>query len=432
MKRITFLFLCLTCVMTGYSQNLITNGTFDDATGWTVVNQYGTDSTNGLVSFANGEVTIEKVDPTDGGWIHMGFYTEVDLTAGWYQFDMDMNFENINEIWGEMYIGANEPVQNEEYFGDQQVIKAYNAWDCEQTYTGQAVASGCDDSFPGLFEITNDGTYYLLFRSGGNNFGTSGVTLDNLSLVAATAPNLNPLSEFNYDFNDPTPIESENLTYDEEAVNTVTDGINSSVNIAELDGVNNDWFSQIKVVNNDGIDLSSGDRGFSIKVKGPRTSTLTIKVESGGTEHAVTADYTTPNEWQELLFDFTSFNSTNNTKIALFFDIQTNFDETEDPNLNIFQIDDFVFGEYTTLNTREFDIAGLTIYPNPTNDVLNISTLNQIISLVEIYDMTGKNVISEKSQSLAFKIDTSILVPGVYIIKMNTQNGFVTRKIIKQ
>jgi hypothetical protein len=418
--------------MTGYSQNLITNGTFDDATGWTVVNQYGTDSTNGLVSFANGEVTIEKVDPTDGGWIHMGFYTEVDLTAGWYQFDMDMNFENINEIWGEMYIGANEPVQNEEYFGDQQVIKAYNAWDCEQTYTGQAVASGCDDSFPGLFEITNDGTYYLLFRSGGNNFGTSGVTLDNLSLVAATAPNLNPLSEFNYDFNDPTPIESENLTYDEEAVNTVTDGINSSVNIAELDGVNNDWFSQIKVVNNDGIDLSSGDRGFSIKVKGPRTSTLTIKVESGGTEHAVTADYSTPNEWQELLFDFTSFNSTNNTKIALFFDIQTNFDETEDPNLNIFQIDDFVFGEYTTLNTREFDIAGLTIYPNPTNDVLNISTLNQIISLVEIYDMTGKNVISEKSQSLAFKIDTSILVPGVYIIKMNTQNGFVTRKIIKQ
>jgi hypothetical protein len=418
--------------MTGYSQNLITNGTFDDATGWTVVNQYGTDSTNGLVSFANGEVTIEKVDPTDGGWIHMGFYTEVDLTAGWYQFDMDMDFENINEIWGEMYIGANEPVQNEEYFGDQQVIKAYNAWDCEQTYTGQAVASGCDDSFPGLFEITNDGTYYLLFRSGGNNFGTSGVTLDNLSLVAATAPNLNPLSEFNYDFNDPTPIESENLTYDEEAVNTVTDGINSSVNIAELDGVNNDWFSQIKVVNNDGIDLSSGDRGFSIKVKGPRTSTLTIKVESGGTEHAVTADYSTPNEWQELLFDFTSFNSTNNTKIALFFDIQTNFDETEDPNLNIFQIDDFVFGEYTTLNTREFDIAGLTIYPNPTNDVLNISTLNQIISLVEIYDMTGKNVISEKSQSLAFKIDTSILVPGVYIIKMNTQNGFVTRKIIKQ
>jgi hypothetical protein len=418
--------------MTGYSQNLITNGTFDDATGWTVVNQYGTDSTNGLVSFANGEVTIEKVDPTDGGWIHMGFYTEVDLTAGWYQFDMDMDFENINEIWGEMYIGANEPVQNEEYFGDQQVIKAYNAWDCEQTYTGQAVASGCDDSFPGLFEITNDGTYYLLFRSGGNNFGTSGVKLDNLSLVAATAPNLNPLSEFNYDFNDPTPIESENLTYDEEAVNTVTDGINSSVNIAELDGVNNDWFSQIKVVNNDGIDLSSGDRGFSIKVKGPRTSTLTIKVESGGTEHAVTADYSTPNEWQELLFDFTSFNSTNNTKIALFFDIQTNFDETEDPNLNIFQIDDFVFGEYTTLNTREFDIAGLTIYPNPTNDVLNISTLNQIISLVEIYDMTGKNVISEKSQSLAFKIDTSILVPGVYIIKMNTQNGFVTRKIIKQ
>ena len=59
----------------------------------------------------------------------------------------------------------------------------------------------------------------------------------------------------------------------------------------------------------------------------------------------MTADYTTPNSWQTLLFDFSSFNSTNNTKIALFFDIQTNFDDTVDPNLNIFQVDDYAISK---------------------------------------------------------------------------------------
>lgn len=432
MKTITFLLLCLLCITTGNSQNLITNGSFDDATGWTVVNQYGTDSTNGLVSFTDGAVTIGKIDPTDGGWIHMGFYISVILTPGWYQFDLDMDFENINEIWGEVYIGTAEPVQNQEYFGDQQVLKAYNAWDCTQTYAGQAVASGCDESNPGLFQITNDGTYYLLFRSGGSNFGTDGVSLDNFSLLATTPPNLDTLTEFNFDFDTPTPIASENLMFNEDAINTVTDGINPSVNVAELDGVNNDWWSQIKVENSDGIDLSTADRGFSIKVKGPRTSTLTIKVESGGPEHAVTAEYTAPNQWQELVFDFTSFTSTTNTKVALFFDIQTNFDETEDPNLNIFQIDDYVFGDYATLTTRKFEIEGLTIYPNPTNDVIKVATQHQTISVVELFDITGKKLISEKPQSLAFQIDASHLVAGVYILKLSTPNGFVTKKVIKK
>ena len=432
MKTITFLFLCLLTVMIGNSQNLITNGGFDDATGWTVVNQYGADSTNGEVSFNDGVVNIGKIDPADGGWIHMGFYTSVDLSSGWYQFDMEMDFENINEIWGEVYIGSAEPVQNQEYFGDQQVLKAYNAWDCTQTYTGQAVASGCDESNPGLFQITNDGTYYLLFRSGGNNFGTDGVILDNFSLLSTTPPDLDTLTEFDFDFETPTSITSENLIFNEDAVNTVTDGINSSINVAELEGVNNDWFSQIKVENSDGIDLSTADRGFSIKVKGPRTSTLTIKVESGGPEHAVTAEYITPNQWQELIFDFTSFTSTTNTKVALFFDIQTNFDETEDPILNIFQIDDYVFGEYATLSSNNFEIADLKIYPNPTSHLWNISTNNEQITLIEVFEITGRKVYSKKSLSPNIQIDSSNFNAGVYILKLNTERGFTSRKIIKK
>jgi len=88
----------------------------------------------------------------------MGIYTSVELEPGTYQFDMDMTYTSINDIWGEVYIGASQPFDNSEYSGDQQVLKAYNAWDCGgiKTYSGSAIASGCDGSAnPGQFEITS-------------------------------------------------------------------------------------------------------------------------------------------------------------------------------------------------------------------------------------------------------------------------------------
>ncbi len=496
MKKITLLLLLMGSTL-GFAQNLITNGTFDDATGWTVVNQYGTDSTNGSVAITGGEVNIGKIDPTDGGWIHMGLYTSVNLTAGWYQFDMDMTFDGIDSIWGEVYIGSVQPVDNTEYNGDQQVIKAYNAWDCVQTYAGSAVAAGCDTSSPGKFQITTDGTYYLLFRTGGATFGASGITLDNWSLVAdsaqpvanftevtsesnlmatftntstdatsyswdfgdgSTSTDANPvhtyaykgqyivtltatstagsnettkeifvgavstpISEFGFDFSLPTPLRNESLLDYVEAGG-----------VATASGVNDDWWSQIKYIHNAGIDLSSGDRGFSIDVNGPRTSTLTIKVESGGTEHAVIADYTTPNVWQTLTFDFSSFSSTNNTKIAVFFDIQTNFDAGVDPAQNVFQVDNFVFGAFASLSTKGFQIEGLSTYPNPTTDTWNISTKNQVINSIEVYNILGKRVQALRPNSVKTTIDALSLNSGICIAKISTDLGAQTIKLIKR
>lgn len=430
MKNLTLLFICYLTMNISYGQNLITNGAFDDATGWTVVNQYGTDSTNGLVEFSEGSVTVGKIDATDGGWIHMGFYTSVNLSAGWYQFDMEMDFEGINEIWGEVYIGAAEPVQNQEYFGDMQVLKAYNAWDCSQTYNGAAVASGCDTTNPGLFFIPNDGTYYLLFRSGGSNFGTNGVVLDNFDLVASVAPD-GMTSEFIFDFETPTELQVYNLSWNEDATNTLTDGINSSIEVAEISGINDDWFSKFYFQNSVGIDLSSGDRGVSLKVKGPRALPVTVKIENGGTAVEETLEYTTPNVWQELIFDFTGANSVSNTEIAVFFDIQVDSDVVTDPELNTFQIDDFVFGEFTTLSSRNFEIADLKIYPNPTSHLWNISTNNERITLLEVYDITGKRVFYTQPQSVTSQIDSSNFNTGLYILKIHTDKGSISKKLIK-
>tara|TARA_R110000868_G_scaffold206516_5_gene455225 strand:+ start:7220 stop:8812 length:1593 start_codon:yes stop_codon:yes gene_type:complete len=171
-------------VIFGDSNNLITNGTFSDDSGWTIVNQYEAANTNGVVTIADGVAKFDET--TNSDWKHMGIYTAVTLEPGTYQFDMDMTYSGINDLWGEVYIGATEPVQNVEYSGDQQVLKAYNAWDCGsiKTYSGKAASSGCDENDnPGQFEITSSGIYYLLFRTGGQTYGTSGVVIDNMTLV---------------------------------------------------------------------------------------------------------------------------------------------------------------------------------------------------------------------------------------------------------
>lgn len=165
--------------------NFVNNGTFDDATGWTAINQYGSDvDGNAEVTIADGQVTFSETVAAPFSK-HMGLFTVVELSVGTYQFDMDMTYADINEIWGEVFIGTEAPIVNNEYNGDQRVLVAYNAWDCPdaRTYSGPATQSGCDDiANPGQFEITTAGSYYLLFRSGGNTYGTSGIVLDNWSL----------------------------------------------------------------------------------------------------------------------------------------------------------------------------------------------------------------------------------------------------------
>ena len=91
-------------VESSYVENvsLLTNGSFDDSTGWTVVNQYGTDvDGNGVVTINDGKVTFSET--VSGPWSkHMGIYTSAQLASGIYQFDMQMDYAGIEQLWGEV------------------------------------------------------------------------------------------------------------------------------------------------------------------------------------------------------------------------------------------------------------------------------------------------------------------------------------------
>jgi Secretion system C-terminal sorting domain/Domain of unknown function DUF11 len=81
------------------------------------------------------------------------------------------------------------------------------------------------------------------------------------------------------------------------------------------------------------------------------------------------------------------------------------------------------------LSNDQFDNENVSVYPNPVSDVVYFKTIEEV-SKVEIYDMSGR--ILSSNSILENKLDVNNLQSGNYILKIYTQNGIVTNKIIKQ
>ena len=171
------------------SSNLLANGMFDSNDGWSVVSLYDSvQDGHGAVTIAGGSATFSQT--VTGDWTkHLALYTAVELEAGVYAFDMDVSYNGISNVWGELYISTSTPVPGEDFFGDQQILNVYNTWSCSKiVHTGKATATGCDtQAVPGQFSVDASGTYYLVFKSGGNSYGTSGIVLDNWHLAPSDA-----------------------------------------------------------------------------------------------------------------------------------------------------------------------------------------------------------------------------------------------------
>ena len=85
----------------------------------------------------------------------------------------------------------------------------------------------------------------------------------------------------------------------------------------------------------------------------------------------------------------------------------------------------------TTLGTNDLEFANNTIslYPNPAQEVLNVSSANSITK-IEVYDLLGKKVASNNN---AKNVNVAALGKGVYVVKVVQENGsVVAKRFIKQ
>ncbi len=84
-----------------------------------------------------------------------------------------------------------------------------------------------------------------------------------------------------------------------------------------------------------------------------------------------------------------------------------------------------------SLSTSIVEEANFKYYPNPVNNVLNVS-LNQIIDSIEVYNLLGQKVITATPNANQTQLDVSNLTEGAYLVKVTSNNQTKSFKVLKQ
>jgi uncharacterized delta-60 repeat protein len=89
-----------------------------------------------------------------------------------------------------------------------------------------------------------------------------------------------------------------------------------------------------------------------------------------------------------------------------------------------------LYGNSVLSNEEFLNTNDIILWPNPTNNAINISGLNEPIISVNIYSLKGE-LIYEKTD-YHNSIDVSTLASGIYFTKILTENGVFSRKFMKE
>ena len=93
----------------------------------------------------------------------------------------------------------------------------------------------------------------------------------------------------------------------------------------------------------------------------------------------------------------------------------------------------FPIGTYsnTTASTNDNSIAGFSAYPNPVKgNNLTVTTSSRDLKTVNIYNVLGKKVFSQRFSSMNKTMNVSEIASGVYIMKVSEGNNIATKKLI--
>ena len=83
------------------------------------------------------------------------------------------------------------------------------------------------------------------------------------------------------------------------------------------------------------------------------------------------------------------------------------------------------------LNTDTFIKTQVKIYPNPASTTVTVSG-SSVIEHISLLNMLGQEVISDMPNALTTPVDISALQSGAYLIKVKTNAGAGTIKLLKK
>ncbi|MDW5289165.1 T9SS type A sorting domain-containing protein [Formosa sp. PL04] len=83
-----------------------------------------------------------------------------------------------------------------------------------------------------------------------------------------------------------------------------------------------------------------------------------------------------------------------------------------------------------SLGLTENQISNFKVYPNPATNYINIESSNEKIESVDIYNVLGGHILSEKGTDVN-RLDISFFSKGVYFVKVKGQkSGKIIKKIV--
>lgn len=176
------------------------------------------------------------------------------------------------------------------------------------------------------------------------------------------------------------------------------------------------------------VEITYYDRNYVSGSTGVASYTLTV-----GTAQDVASQTTVLNTVTNLsstTYTLKTVNFTPSTTGTYYFAFNNNSPANAAGTHALF-IDNFTVTE--TLSANEFKISNVSLSPNPTKNMLYISNDNTTFNSIEVSDLNGRIVKATKQNALnTTEVNISDLSAGVYMVKIVSDKGTVTKKVIKE
>ncbi|WP_284651749.1 peptide-N-glycosidase F-related protein [Flavobacterium terrisoli] len=91
----------------------------------------------------------------------------------------------------------------------------------------------------------------------------------------------------------------------------------------------------------------------------------------------------------------------------------------------------YLQGNNTVLGVDSFTQLDFDYYPNPAQDNITVSA-NSTIKSIQLCDMQGRVLVSKMTDATQATLDVSNYSNGIYFLKVNSENGERTKKIVKE
>ncbi|MFT6383239.1 MAG: hypothetical protein ACJAQR_000050 [Bacteroidia bacterium] len=158
---------------------------------------------------------------------------------------------------------------------------------------------------------------------------------------------------------------------------------------------------------------------------------LIFPISVGSGEKSVTKALEV-NTWNSIDIPLTDFTSQDLTVNDLF---QFKFEDPDGNNGTIY-LDNVYFYKKGTNSVLPISFSTLKVYPNPATSTLNldIDAATATISNYSLVNLQGQVVLSNdvNSTSINTSIDVSNVSNGVYFLKLDTDKGSYTHRVIVQ